>query len=43
MQPGNVPITYADTSELERDYGFKPNTSLKTGIRQFAEWHKRFI
>ena len=42
MQPGDVPITYADTSALERDYGFKPNTSLRTGLRQFAEWYKKF-
>ena len=42
MQPGDVPITYADTSALERDYGFKPNTSLRTGLRQFAEWYKNF-
>ena len=42
MQPGDVPVTYADTSALERDYGFKPNTSLRTGLRQFAEWYKKF-
>jgi len=42
MQPGDVPVTYADTSALERDYGFKPNTSLRTGLRQFAEWYKEF-
>ena len=42
MQPGDVPITYADTSALERDFGFKPNTSLKEGLRKFAEWYKDF-
>lgn len=42
MQPGDVPITYADTTPLERDYGFKPNTSLRDGLRKFAEWYKKF-
>lgn len=42
MQPGDVPITFADTSELERDFGFKPSTDLRTGIRRFAEWYKDF-
>ena len=42
MQPGDVPITYADVSALERDFGFKPRTSLKTGLRKFAEWYKEF-
>ena len=42
MQAGDVPITYADTSALERDYGFKPSTSLRDGIRKFAEWYKEF-
>lgn len=42
MQPGDVPVTYADTSALERDYGFKPSTSLRDGLRQFAEWYKDF-
>lgn len=42
MQPGDVPITYADTSELERDFGFKPSTSLRDGLRKFAEWYKEF-
>lgn len=42
MQPGDVPITYADTTPLERDYGFKPNTSLRDGLRKFAEWYKEF-
>jgi nucleoside-diphosphate-sugar epimerase len=39
MQPGDVPVTYADTSALERDYGFKPSTSLRDGLRAFAEWY----
>lgn len=42
MQPGDVPVTYADTSALERDYGFKPNTPLREGLRKFAEWYKEF-
>lgn len=42
MQPGDVPITYADTTALERDFGFKPNTSLRDGLRKFAEWYKLF-
>lgn len=42
MQPGDVPITYADTSALERDFGFKPSTSLCDGLRRFAEWYKEF-
>ena len=42
MQPGDVPITYADTSALERDFGFKPSTSLRDGLRSFARWYKRF-
>ena len=42
MQPGDVPVTYADTSALERDYGFKPATSLREGLRRFAEWYKEF-
>lgn len=42
MQAGDVPITYADTSALERDMGFKPNTDLRTGLRKFAEWYKAF-
>lgn len=42
MQPGDVPITYADTSALERDFGFKPHTPLREGIRKFAEWYKEF-
>lgn len=42
MQAGDVPITYADTSALEQDYGFKPSTSLRDGLRKFAEWYKEF-
>ncbi len=42
MQPGDVPVTYADTSALERDFGFRPRTSLRDGLRRFAEWYKRF-
>lgn len=42
MQPGDVPITYADTSALERDLGFKPSTSLRNGLRRFAEWYHDF-
>ena len=42
MQAGDVPITYADTSALERDFGFKPSTSLRDGLRKFAEWYKDF-
>ena len=42
MQPGDVPVTYADTSALERDFGFKPSTSLRTGLRRFAEWYREF-
>lgn len=40
MQPGDVPVTYADTSALERDFGFKPRTPLREGLRKFAEWYK---
>lgn len=40
MQPGDVPVTYADTSALERDFGFKPSMDLRTGLRKFAEWYK---
>ena len=42
MQPGDVPVTYADTSALERDYGYKPSTSLRDGLRAFAEWYADF-
>lgn len=42
MQAGDVVVTFADTAPLERDFGFKPNTSLRTGLRKFAEWYKNF-
>ena len=42
MQPGDVPTTYADTTALERDFGFKPSTSLRTGLRAFAQWYKEY-
>ncbi len=42
MQPGDVPVTYADTSALERDYGYKPSTPLRNGLRAFAEWYHEF-
>lgn len=42
MQPGDVPVTYADTSALERDFGYKPSTPLRDGLRKFAEWYKEF-
>ena len=42
MQPGDVPVTYADTSALERDFGFKPSTSLRAGLLKFAEWYHDF-
>lgn len=42
MQPGDVPVTYADTQALERDYSFKPSTTLREGLRKFAEWYKEF-
>lgn len=42
MQPGDVPITYADTSRLEQDFGFKPTTSLREGLKRFAEWYKEY-
>ena len=42
MQPGDVPVTYADTSALEEDFGFKPSTSLREGLRYFAKWYKDF-
>lgn len=42
MQPGDVPVTYADTTPLEKDFGFKPNTSLREGLKQFAIWYKEF-
>ena len=42
MQPGDVPITYADTSKLERDFGYKPQTSLRERLRRFAEWYREY-
>lgn len=42
MQPGDVPVTYADTTALEKDFGFKPSTDLRTGLRNFAKWYKEF-
>ena len=42
MQPGDVPVTYADTAPLERDFGFRPSTPLRTGLRHFARWYKEF-
>jgi nucleoside-diphosphate-sugar epimerase len=42
MQLGDVPVTYADIGTLERDFGFKPRTSLRDGLRKFAEWYKEF-
>lgn len=42
MQPGDVPVTYADTTQLERDYGYKPSTSLREGLRRFVEWYKMY-
>lgn len=42
MQPGDVPVTYADTTPLEEDFGFKPSTSLRDGLREFAEWYKGY-
>ena len=43
MQPGDVPITYADTTPLEQDFGFKPSTPLREGLRKFAEWYKTYF
>lgn len=43
MQPGDVPVTYADTTALERDFEFKPSTSLRDGLRAFAEWYKEYM
>ena len=42
MQPGDVPVTFADTADLERDFGFRPHTPLRTGLREFARWYKEF-
>jgi nucleoside-diphosphate-sugar epimerase len=43
MQPGDVPVTYADTVPLEKDFGFKPKTPLRNGLRKFAEWYKLYM
>lgn len=43
MQPGDVPVTYADTSDLEKDFGYKPKTSLREGLRKFAEWYYEYF
>ena len=43
MQPGDVPVTFADTTPLEKDFGFKPSTNLRTGLRKFVEWYKIFM
>ena len=42
MQAGDVPVTFADTTPLEQDFGYKPSTDLRTGLRKFAEWYKNF-
>jgi UDP-glucuronate 4-epimerase len=42
MQPGDVPVTYADTTPLEQDFGYKPSTPLRDGLRAFAEWYKKY-
>lgn len=42
MQPGDVPVTYADTAPLEKDFGFKPHTQLREGLRKFAAWYKEY-
>ena len=42
MQPGDVPVTYADATPLEQDFGFRPNTPLRVGLRKFAQWYKDF-
>lgn len=42
MQPGDVPVTYADTSDLEKDFGYKPSTSLREGLRKFAKWYYEY-
>lgn len=42
MQPGDVPVTYADTTPLEEDFGFRPNTNLRDGLRRFAQWYARY-
>ena len=42
MQPGDVPVTYADSAALEADYGFRPEIDIRTGLRRFAEWYKEY-
>ena len=42
MQPGDVPVTYADTAPLERDFGFRPSTPLRDGLRSFARWYASY-
>ena len=42
MQPGDVPVTYADATALERDFGFKPSITLRDGLRAFAEWYAKY-
>ena len=42
MQPGDVPVTFADTTPLEDDFGYKPNTPLREGLRKFSEWYKQY-
>ena len=42
MQPGDVPITYADTTPLEEDFGFRPSTPLRDGLRAFAQWYAKY-
>ena len=42
MQPGDVPVTYADSTALERDYGFTPKIGIREGLRKFAEWYKEY-
>ena len=42
MQPGDVPVTYADTTPLEQDFGFRPNTPLREGLRRFTEWYAEY-
>ena len=42
MQAGDVPLTYAESSDLEKDYGFTPNIDLRTGLKLFAEWYKEY-
>lgn len=42
MQPGDVPVTFADTAPLERDFGFRPSTRLREGLRAFAQWYAKY-